>query len=64
MEGSGGLNFAQRVDEAVDVSVNLTVWMEPGDGGKLLPNGERSVGREEQTDGGHADLGSLGNVSG
>jgi len=58
------LNVAQRVDQAVDVSGNLTAGLKPGNGGKLLPNGEGSVGMEQQTDGGHADLGPFGNVSG
>jgi len=58
------LNVAQRVDQTMDVSADLATGLEPGHGGKLLPNGDGSVGVEQQTDGGHADFGPLGNVSG
>lgn len=63
VEGSRRLNVAQRVDKAVYVSGNLATGFKPSHGGKLLPNSKGSVRVEQQTNGGHADLGSIGNVS-
>jgi hypothetical protein len=41
---------------------HLAAGLEPSVGGKLLPKRLRSVGHEEETQGGHANLGALADI--
>ena len=43
---------------------DLLAGFEPGAGNNLLPHGERSVGHEQETHGGHADFGALADIGG
>lgn len=50
------LNISQTVQRGVDESVNLLGGSKPGGVGKLLPDGDVSIGGvQEEGDGGHAD---------
>ena len=48
----------------MDERSDLLAGFESGTGRKLLPHGQRGVGHEQKTKGGHADLGALTDIAG
>ena len=62
--GSCSRSFSQRKNPGVNPGDDLLAGFEPGAGNNLLPHGERSVGHEQETHGGHADFGALADIGG